>query len=181
VKRAAESEAEPLFLRPDATLAVVLLSDEVDCSAPSDNPRASRRAICKYGPVDNNADGVPDGYAAPDGCDEADARTCVTRDCANLTPEQCYPARCVIERSDNNNCEWLGQALTPVSDYADFLRSLKSAPERGLVVSASGRASAAPASTARRRVGCRSPAASRAHARPPRSARSQATTAPASG
>ena len=59
---------EPDFLRPDAMLVVVFISDENDCSDPSANLARSRRAICKYGPVDRDLDGIPDGYSDPALC-----------------------------------------------------------------------------------------------------------------
>lgn len=41
--------ASPDFLRPDATLVVVFLTDEDDCSDPAENPARSTRAICRTG------------------------------------------------------------------------------------------------------------------------------------
>lgn len=58
-----EGEVEPDFLRPDAVLAVVIISDEDDCSAPVDNPKATRRVVCRDGgTADGNNDGMPDAY-----------------------------------------------------------------------------------------------------------------------
>lgn len=52
---------EPTFLRPDATLVVIFITDENDCSTPVDNPYASTRLICRPGwRTDANEDGVPD-------------------------------------------------------------------------------------------------------------------------
>lgn len=125
--------ANPAFLRPDAGLLVVVLSDEADCSDPSVNPRASRRAICKYGPMDGeDADTLPDGYADPDLCPEGDPAVCFARECGALNADDCYRARCIVDRGDNENCLWHPEALTPVADYVDFLRSLK--PRGGLDV-----------------------------------------------
>jgi hypothetical protein len=39
----------PEFLRPDALLAVVFLTDEDDCSDPAAHPAASRRGLCRTG------------------------------------------------------------------------------------------------------------------------------------
>lgn len=55
---------EPAFLRPDAVLAVVIISDEDDCSDPAENPAASLRGVCRPGgTVDVNGDGLPESYA----------------------------------------------------------------------------------------------------------------------
>lgn len=126
---------EPDFLRPDAILVLVNLSDEVDCSDPASNPKASHRAICKYGFADgNDADTLPDGYQDPALCPERDAAACYARECGGLAPEDCYKARCEVSRGDNNNCEWFRDALTPVQDYVDFLRDLKVEPDKQLIV-----------------------------------------------
>lgn len=126
---------EPDFLRPDAVLVVVNLSDEVDCSDPASNPKASRRAICKYGPMDGgDGDSFPDGFQDPVLCPERDTAACYARECGQLTPDKCYQARCIIDRGDNNNCEWLPQALTPVQDYVDFLKDMKVDPNNKIIV-----------------------------------------------
>src|SRR5690606_37187995 len=60
---------EPAFLRPDAVLAVVIISDEDDCSDPAENRAASKRVVCRPGGVaDSNGDGLPDGYADLNNC-----------------------------------------------------------------------------------------------------------------
>ncbi len=125
----------PDFLRPDAALVVVALSDETDCSDPASNPKASRRAICKYGPSDGgDVDTLPDGFLAPGACPSGDTAACYQAECGELTPEQCYQVRCVIGRGNNNNCAWYPEALTPVQDYVDFLSGLKADPARQIVV-----------------------------------------------
>lgn len=125
----------PEFLRPDAALVIVNLSDEVDCSDPASNPKASHRAICKYGPSDGaDADSLPDGFQDPTLCPENDAAACYLRECGDLAAEACYSARCVIDRGDNNNCGWYPEALTPVQDYVDFLKGLKADPARQIIV-----------------------------------------------
>lgn len=48
-----EGVEDPEFLRPDAVLVVLFLTDEDDCSDPASNPGASRRAICKYGAAES--------------------------------------------------------------------------------------------------------------------------------
>jgi hypothetical protein len=64
---------EPEFLRPDAILAVIITSDEDDCSDPASNPGASRRVICRPGgTADTNGDGLPDLYQDPNLCPDRD-------------------------------------------------------------------------------------------------------------
>ena len=128
--------ASPEFLRPDAVLIVVFITDEDDCSAPSDNPGDSMRAICKYGHGDNDRDGIPDGYRDKDICDPLDSASCFQNECGGLLPDECHARRCVISRSENSNCEWLRDELVPIDDYYDFLIKLKRAPEAQIVVAA---------------------------------------------
>ncbi len=123
-----EGNQEPTFLRPDAILVVVIVSDEDDCSDPASNPAASKRAICKYGAVDSDGDGVPDGYRDQEICGNRSAQECYSAECGNLDPETCRMQRCVISRSQNSNCEWFRSDLTPVQDYYRFLTSLKAQP-----------------------------------------------------
>jgi hypothetical protein len=115
----------PAFLRPRASLAVIFVSDERDCSDPASNPQASSRVICRDGGADADADGVADAYAEPGACPSGDERACQAAECGDATPEACHAARCVIERGDNNNCAWFPDALTQVSDYTEFLLGLK--------------------------------------------------------
>ena len=117
--------ASPAFLRPDAGLLVVIVSDETDCSDPASNAAASRTAICRYGPADTDGDSVPDGYGDPTLCPGGDPGACLVRECGGRAPEACYQSLCLIDRGDNNNCLWHREALTPVSEYIDFLRGLK--------------------------------------------------------
>jgi len=84
-----EGEAAPSFLRPNATLAVVILSDENDCSTPADSAEPGNT---------------------------------------------CEGEQCDISYTQNIECEWFSDRLTPVSQYVDFLRGLKADPERQLIV-----------------------------------------------
>lgn len=129
-----EGNTEPTFLRPDALLVVVIVSDEDDCSDPASNPADSRRAICKYGAVDGNGDGVPDGYADREICGDRSPQECYTAECGNLDPEMCRQQRCVVSRSQNSNCEWFRSDLTPVQDYYRHLTSLKPQPLEQIIV-----------------------------------------------
>ena len=125
----------PSFLRPDAVLWVVFLSNKDDCSTPADNLAASAQAICRYGPADRDGDGVPDGYADPQLC-SADPRACFEQACGGDDAETCYRSRCRLSRSSLDNCVWHRQALTPVEAYYEFLIGLKVRPDRQIIVSA---------------------------------------------
>jgi hypothetical protein len=130
----AEGNQEPRFLRPDAILVVILVSDEDDCSDPASNPAKSNRAICKYGAVDGDGDGVPDGYRDREICGDRTPAECFQAECGNLDAETCRAQRCVISRAQNSTCEWFRSDLTPVQDYYRFLTGLKAQPLQQLVV-----------------------------------------------
>lgn len=125
---------EPEFLRPDAVLVVVFVTDENDCSDPAANPPASSLAICKYGDQDGDGNGIPDGYRDRAICGDLNEAECFSRECGGLAAGDCLDQRCLISRAINSNCEWFRDSLTPVSDYQDFLNSLKQSPESQLLV-----------------------------------------------
>ena len=131
----------PEFLRPDAVLVVVFVTDEDDCSDGATNPAASKRAICKYGAADGDGDGVPDGYRDPELC-EGNPAECFQTECRGLAAEACRLERCVIDEMGDNpgsRCEWGRTKLVPVRDYRDFLVGLKPRPlEQILVASVVG-------------------------------------------
>lgn len=130
-----EDEAqEPEFLRPDALLVVVFVTDENDCSDPFSNPPESNLAICKYGTGDGDGNGIPDGYRDQEICSGLNETECFQRECSTLTAEDCQERRCVVDRLRNSNCEWYRDRLVPVSDYQDFLNGLKLSPERQVIV-----------------------------------------------
>jgi len=144
-----EGSPEPEFLRPDASLVVVIISDEDDCSDPITNPGMSRHAICKYGAVDLDADRIPDGYQDQELCEGSDPEACYRNECGVLatdqndrlreSAEECYQQRCQIRREQNSNCEWFRDILTPVTEYVDFLKALKPRqPEQLIVISIVG-------------------------------------------
>ena len=124
---------EPDFLRPDAMLVVVFISDEDDCSDPDANPGRSRRAICKYGPADGDGDGIPDGYRDPALC-AGDPAGCFRSECGDLGATACQARRCQVDKTANSHCEWQRDILTPVDDYYRFLAGLKPHPQRSIVV-----------------------------------------------
>ncbi len=121
---------EPEFLRPDATLVVILISDEDDCSAPADAPAETSRLICRAGgTIDEDADGVPDIYSR---CQGISARECYERECGALVAEgaaRCHADRCDVSSYDPLiNCQRERGRLTSPLEYRDFLRSLKARP-----------------------------------------------------
>ena len=164
---------EPAFLRPDAVLAVVIISDEDDCSDPAENPAASLRGVCRPGgTLDTNGDGVPENYAdrkvcpdaretlpvcvgacarpgaACDACQRtATEAACFAKDCdlppcaagqapvpGVCTTAAACAARCRVDDTQNNNCAWHSDDLTPVNDYYNFLVGLKADPRQQLLV-----------------------------------------------
>jgi hypothetical protein len=123
---------EPVFLRPDALLVTVFLSDEVDCSDRASNPPRSALGICR---TLEGADPMA-AYADARLCPEGEPARCFDRECAGLSVEACRAARCRISREDLAGCEWYPDALTPVDEYVRFLEGLKVNPDRQLVVAA---------------------------------------------
>ena len=123
------------FLRPDGVLVVVFLTDEDDCSDPASNLAASALTICRHGADDEDGDGIPDGYLDPSLC-PGDPADCQRVECGTSTPSACYEARCLVSRSENSNCEWYRDTLTPVRQYEDFLRGLKTQPQEQILVAA---------------------------------------------
>ncbi len=139
-----EDKPEPEFLRPDALLVVVIISDEDDCSDPITNPSKSSRAICKYGVVDNNGDRIPDGYHDREICADRSPEECYRAECGALvvdaqgqlveSAEHCYQQRCQIMRDQNSVCEWFRNDLVPVREYYDFLNYLKPFPTEQIIM-----------------------------------------------
>ena len=175
-----ECAAEPEFLRPDALLAVVFLSDEDDCSDPAASPAESKRslcrgaapqagqcdpgesatlcrarlcdiaevpvlAICRHGPADSDRDGVPDAYGDPVYCRSGDKAGCFAVECGARDAATCHHDLCAapsgevaaaLRQASLSNCAWFPDVLTPVDDYAAFLRDLKADPDRQVIVEA---------------------------------------------
>lgn len=131
----AENGGEPEFLRPDALLVVIFVSDENDCSDPAANPNESRRVICRYDfTQDQNRDDVPDGYNDQVLCAGKTPQKCFTDECGSLSPQDCYSRRCEVDATNNYNCEYGREHLTPVGDYFEFLNAIKARPAEQLVV-----------------------------------------------
>lgn len=126
-------ERKPAFLRPDAILHVIFVADQDDCSSPSSNPAASRRAICRYGPADTDGDGMPDGFDDATLCPDG-PEACYRAECDDLDPERCA-ARCTVGPTPTA-CAWDTDRLTPAADYYRFLTGLKSRPLGQLVAAA---------------------------------------------
>lgn len=126
-----DGQLEPEFLRPDASLVVIFITDENDCSTPSDAPDETSRLICRNGGTVDVApqDGIPDVYS--DYCRGISPQECYMRECAQYTasgPEECRKNRCDILYTQNIECEWYRTRLTPVREYRDFLQGLKARP-----------------------------------------------------
>ncbi len=128
---------EPEFLRPDALLTVVIVSDEDDCSTPADNRALTNRIICRDpGLTDNDGDGVPDAFGDRAGCGGLGAADCLRRECGDLSPGECAAARCDVQGNDYSSCVWEDEVMTPVGDYVRFLGRLKAEPADQLLVAA---------------------------------------------
>lgn len=170
----------PEFNRPDATLVVVFLTDEDDCSDPAANPAASQReicrtgrpqpgdcdpgedpgacrvrrcdisrqalhAICRHGPGQLDADGIPAAYGDPVYCHNGDRAACFATECEGMDPVSCHRERCAADETTGGaryanaslyTCQWFPEVLTPVEDYRRYLVDLKRDPRRQLVVAA---------------------------------------------
>ncbi len=130
----ATAGVEPDFLRPDAKLVVIFVSDENDCSEPAANQPLSKRVICKYTLVDQNGDSIPDGFEDRTLCDGKSPADCYHDECGAMNPGECFSERCAVSREVLSACDWERQKLTPVEDYFEFLSSLKARPTEQLVV-----------------------------------------------
>ena len=125
----------PKFLRPDATLVIIFISDENDCSTPEDNPFASTRFICQPGwGLDDNGDGIPDVY---DRCG-LDPSRCFDLECGPYRAQGaqvCHDKRCEVPNYNGLGCEYnAAQSLVSISEYRDFLLKLKARPIDQLLV-----------------------------------------------
>jgi hypothetical protein len=143
-----EPEVEPLFLRPDALLVVILVTDENDCSAPRDNRSASSKVICRYNIDDTDGNGVPDGYNDPALCPSRNVEECFRQECGALagTPpsiagaQTCFDQKCQVNFEDYGQvavtfaCEYESGDLTNVGDYFSFLTGLKAQPREQLIL-----------------------------------------------
>ncbi len=116
------------FLRPDAHLVVVFVSDTNDCSSPTTDPLGDGPPICRAGPWDADLNGIPDAYG-----DDMDA---FLRDCPGGEGVECFAA-CEPGDSDEG-CEWQRDQLIPVDEYAEFLRGLKRSPDQVSVLAIVG-------------------------------------------
>ncbi|MCA9542953.1 MAG: hypothetical protein KC613_01145 [Myxococcales bacterium] len=94
---------EPDFLRPDAILAVIVISDEDDCSDPATNPAASRRVVCRpSGTADSDADGLPDGFGDTELCPDREPTPAEAQACSGVCGAGAACDRCLrnqIERT----------------------------------------------------------------------------------
>jgi hypothetical protein len=123
--RQACSATPPDFLRPEADLVVVYVTDEDDCSDPASDTASSDVVICREGPADADGDLTPDAYAAA--C-PANPRACFQADCGVLEAEACHAEICAVSRAANSNCEWHRDRLLPVQGLREQLLDLKGDP-----------------------------------------------------
>jgi hypothetical protein len=124
----AEGKPEPEFLRPDALLIIIIVSDEDDCS---DKAGEALTACPPHAECSNYVEGAP-------------VEECFERMLAGLPDDQAvkrpdfskprtdsdlrnYPA-------DENDCDFDRDHLTPVDEYISFVRKLKASPEKQIVV-----------------------------------------------
>ena len=150
---------EPSFLRPEAMLMVVFITDEDDCSTYASAGIDAPLATCHADPLvmqELTASGDPEGvrqahelissnYDHPELC-PAGAAECHQRECVGpagsvLDPVDCYYDRCALNlprglsgRAYGNACKWQASKLAPVSYYVDFLNRLKSRPAEQILV-----------------------------------------------
>ena len=148
----------PEFLRPDAILVVVFITDEDDCSLYSDMPIDSPLATCSLNVnTVENALGAGDAagqqaaantifssYTTHRNCAGLAPQACHALECTNnsgqvLDPVECYFQRCAITMSPDDltnirACRYQGNKLAPVSYYHDFLKSLKGRPNDQIIV-----------------------------------------------
>ena len=120
-------EVEPLFLRPDALLVVIFLTDENDCSAPLDNRSASKKVICRYNIADTDNDGIPDGYNDTIRCPSRNIQECYSNECGAFARETngaqaCFEEKCKVNFENYEGetqvfaCEYENDDLTPIAD-----------------------------------------------------------------
>ena len=128
-------DPEPQFLRPDATLVVIFITDEDDCSTYADFPDENPdRLICRNGGTqDDNMDGIPEIYTYKQYtrpiCGEESPENCYQIECGPYSsPTECREERCDIKYTENIECNWDYKRLTRVESYKNFLQSLKARP-----------------------------------------------------
>ncbi len=112
------------FLRTDATLLLIPISDQNDCSHPSDFSNQSEYLIChNNGLIDENQDGILDLYEQAHGSNAGDI---YTQHCGMYsTALDCQNALCHFEISMAIECQWNQEKLTHIQEFRDFLMGLK--------------------------------------------------------
>ena len=153
----------PEFLRPDAFLVVVFITDEDDCSTFSDAGIDSPFATCSesYSSVTallgsgNEAEKtaanalIYNTYSNPRYCSGQSPEACHAAECTDndgrlLDPVDCYFKRCSIKLSTDERgrldpsskeaCRRQAGKLAPVSFYHRFLMGLKERPNEQIIV-----------------------------------------------
>ena len=150
---------EPEFLRPDAFLMVVFITDEDDCSTFASAGVDSPYATCQADPKEMQsllADGTDNGraeansliftkYSNPGLCPDGDT-ACYNAECTDssgqlMDPVDCYYKYCELrlpndtsEASYGNACRWQADKLAPIEFYFEFLNGLKVRPTEQLLI-----------------------------------------------
>ena len=157
------NQPSPEFLRPDAFLVVVFITDEDDCSTFSDANADSPYATCSqdyktvkdlYG-SGNTAELqaanalIYSAYSNPRYCGGNNPEACHAAECTNndgqvFDPVECYFKRCsLVLRTDSQGrldpsskeaCRRQADKLAPVSFYHRFLLGLKERPNDQIIV-----------------------------------------------
>jgi len=150
---------DPAFLRPDAFLMVVFITDEDDCSTYASSGVDAPFATCQAEPKEMQellADGTADGrsqanmlvyskYNDPGLCPNGDT-DCYNAECTSasgqlLDPVDCYYTRCELQLPNDtsqaafgNACRWQAYKLAPTEYYFEFLNGLKTRPTEQLLI-----------------------------------------------
>ena len=153
----------PDFLRPDAFLVVVFITDEDDCSTYADATKDSPFATCSedYTTVTGLLGSgdiagrqaanalIYNAYSSPLYCSGSDPQACHALECTNdagqlLDPIDCYFSRCALtlttdergrlDTSSKEACRRQANKLAPVSFYHRFLMGLKERPNEQIIM-----------------------------------------------
>lgn len=155
--------APPEFLRPDAFLVVVFITDEDDCSTYADAPIDSPYATCSIDYLElkgllgsgdiagrmaaNTA--INSAYSNPRYCAPGNPQGCYASECTDaadqlVEPVDCYFTRCALtlntdtmgrlDQDSKEACRRQAHKLAPVSYYHSFLMGLKARPNDQLIV-----------------------------------------------
>jgi hypothetical protein len=121
------------FLRPDALLVVIFLSDEDDCSTYGDNPIDSPLAVCSIPFEDlGNVNAQQQAFLNPRYCGDRSPNQCFTDECDTSNVISCYETRC--QMLDNRGCRQNTERLSSVEIYYNDLLALKPRPADQIII-----------------------------------------------